>query len=68
MAAGREKRTGGRLSMLTPQRKIHRLTWLLLTPLLLILIGFAARPGVDPCPANAANAAIAPGAPSAILP
>lgn len=65
MAAGREKRAGGRLNMLTPQRKIHRLTWLLLTPLLLILIGFAARPGVDPHPADAATA---PGAPSAILP
>lgn len=68
MAAGPEKRAGGRVSMLTPQRKIHRLTWLLLTPLLLILIVLAARPGVDPYPANAANAATAPGAPSAILP
>ncbi|MDD9857743.1 MAG: hypothetical protein OXU96_06840 [Gammaproteobacteria bacterium] len=50
--------------MLTPQRKTHRLTWLLLTPLLLVLMVFAARPGADPCPANAAL----PGAPSAILP
>jgi len=79
MAACRENRTGGRVNMLTAQRKIHRLAWLLLTPLLLILIAFAARPGAELHPANAANTANAAnaanaaslpgtGAPDGILP
>jgi len=35
------------------QRKTHRAAWLLLTPLLLALLLFAARPGNPPYPANA---------------
>ena len=40
--------------MIRLQRKIHRLTWLLLTPLLLALIVVFSRPDTDLSPPNPA--------------
>ncbi len=39
--------------MIKPQRKIHRITWLLLTPLLLAVIAYFSQPDTDLTPANA---------------
>ena len=38
--------------MIQPQRTTHRLTWLLLAPLLLALVVVFGRPPADPLPVN----------------
>ncbi len=49
--------------MIAPQRVIHRLLWVLLTPLLLGLILYFSQPETELSPANAETPAL-PGLPA----